>query len=41
MHTGSKYSGNKSHHVRLHITGKGLKTGGNDFSPVELHRVVA
>ena len=32
---------NKSHHVRLHITGSGLKMSGRDFSPVELHRVLA
>ena len=38
MHTGSKNSGNKSHHVRLHITGNELKVGGRDVSPVELHR---
>ena len=36
-----KNSGNKSHHVRLHITRNGLKTGGRNVSPTELHRVLA
>ena len=36
-----KNSGNKSHHVRLHLTGNELKTGGKDVSPVELHRILA